>query len=105
MRRAGCPISRAFREKWGLSDVPHKSGYACAAAAPPLSARESILMRTLAPPMPPSGKAPKVVMPHPKEIVTIRLDADLLRWFRQHPGYQTRINAILRAYMKAQDAG
>ena len=42
-------------------------------------------------------------MPHPKEIVTIRLDADLLRWFRQHPGYQTRINAILRAYMKAQD--
>jgi uncharacterized protein (DUF4415 family) len=47
-------------------------------------------------------KNAKVVMPHPKEIVTIRLDADLLRWFRQHPGYQTRINAILRAYMKAQ---
>jgi uncharacterized protein (DUF4415 family) len=23
-------------------------------------------------------------------------------WFRQHPGYQTRINAILRAYMNAQ---
>ncbi len=45
-----------------------------------------------------------VVMPAPKEIVTMRLDADLLRWFRQHPGYQTRINAILRAYMKAQDA-
>ena len=50
-------------------------------------------------------KNAKVVMPHPKEIVTIRLDADLLRWFRQHPGYQTRINAILRAYMKAQNAG
>jgi uncharacterized protein (DUF4415 family) len=41
-------------------------------------------------------------MPAPKEIVTIRLDADLLRWFRHHPGYQTRINAILRAYMNAQ---
>jgi uncharacterized protein (DUF4415 family) len=39
---------------------------------------------------------------HPKRIVTIRLDADLLRWFRQHPGYQTRINAILRAYTQAQ---
>ena len=30
------------------------------------------------------------------------LDADLLRWFRQHPGYQTPINAILRAYMNPQ---
>src|SRR5271167_3428088 len=47
-------------------------------------------------------KNAKVVMPVPKEIVTIRLDADLLRWFRQHPGYQTRINAILRAYRNAQ---
>src|SRR5271165_5854218 len=37
-------------------------------------------------------KNAKVVMPVPKEIVTIRLDADLLRWFRLHPGYQTRIN-------------
>ena len=46
-------------------------------------------------------KGAKVVMPTPKEIVTMRLDADLLRWFRQQRGYQTRINAILRAYMKA----
>ena len=43
-----------------------------------------------------------IVMPPPKTIVTIRLDADLLRWFRQQRGYQTRINAILRAYMNAQ---
>jgi uncharacterized protein (DUF4415 family) len=43
----------------------------------------------------------KVVLPRPKEVVTMRLDADLLEWFRQHEGYQTRINAILRAYMKA----
>jgi uncharacterized protein (DUF4415 family) len=47
-------------------------------------------------------KSAKVVMPLPKEIVNMRLDADLLRWFRRHRGYQTRINAILRAYMKAQ---
>ena len=47
-------------------------------------------------------KSAKVVMPAPKEIVTMRLDADLLRWFRQQRGYQTRINAILRAYMQAQ---
>ena len=48
-------------------------------------------------------KSARVVMPTPKEIVTMRLDADLLRWFRQQRGYQTRINAILRAYMQAQD--
>src|SRR5271169_1291213 len=47
-------------------------------------------------------KNAKVVMPVPKKIVTMRLDADLLRWFRQQRGYQTRINAILRAYMNAQ---
>lgn len=49
-------------------------------------------------------KGAKVVMPAPKQIVTMRLDADLLRWFRQQRGYQTRINAILRTYRKAHDA-
>lgn len=48
-------------------------------------------------------KGAEVVMPTPKQIVTMRLDADLLRWFRQQRGYQTRINAVLRAYMKAHD--
>ncbi|MGA8762260.1 MAG: BrnA antitoxin family protein [Candidatus Sulfotelmatobacter sp.] len=48
-------------------------------------------------------KSARVVMPVPKEIVTMCLDADLLRWFRRYPGYQTRISAILRAYMNAQD--
>jgi len=33
----------------------------------------------------------------------MRLDADLLAWFRQQRGYQPRINAILRAYMKAHE--
>ena len=42
-----------------------------------------------------------LVLPRPKEAITIRLDADVLDWFRRHKGYQTRINAILRAYMKA----
>ena len=35
----------------------------------------------------------------------MRLDGDLLAWFRQQRGYQTRINAILRAYMKAHVSG
>lgn len=35
-----------------------------------------------------------------KQIVTIRLDTDMLEWFKgAGPGYQTRINQILRQYM------
>ena len=49
-------------------------------------------------------KHAKLVLPTPKTIVTMRLDSDLLKWFRQHPGYQTRINAILRAYMQAHES-
>jgi uncharacterized protein (DUF4415 family) len=50
-------------------------------------------------------KDAKVVWPTRKTVVTMRLDADLLAWFRQQRGYQTRINAILRAYMKAHASG
>ena len=46
--------------------------------------------------------AAKVVMPRPKQTVTMRLDADLLEWFRTRRGYQTRINAILRSHMDSQ---
>jgi len=42
-----------------------------------------------------------VSMPERKESITIRLDADVLRWFRRSKGYQTRMNAVLRAYMEA----
>ena len=47
-------------------------------------------------------KNAKVVLPRTKQTVTIRLDADLLAWFRSQKGYQTRINAVLRTYMDAQ---
>jgi len=37
-----------------------------------------------------------------KRAVTIRLDADVLEWFKgQGAGYQTRINQLLRQYMQA----
>jgi len=40
-----------------------------------------------------------------KQIVTIRLDVDMLEWFKSAgPGYQTRINQVLREYMDAQRA-
>ena len=49
-------------------------------------------------------KTAKVVLPSPKETITIRLDADVLAWFRERGrGYQTRINAILRSYMRAHE--
>lgn len=39
-----------------------------------------------------------------KEQVTLRLDADVLHWFKQSgSGYQTRINAALRRFVEADD--
>ncbi len=39
----------------------------------------------------------------PKQPVTLRLDADVLTWFKsQGAGYQTRINKLLRSYMESQ---
>jgi uncharacterized protein (DUF4415 family) len=37
-----------------------------------------------------------------KAQVTLRIDADVIEWFRRRgKGYQTRINSILRAYKDA----
>lgn len=37
-----------------------------------------------------------------KAQLTIRVDKDVLAWFKAHGrGYQTQINALLRAYMEA----
>ena len=46
-------------------------------------------------------KSARVVIPAAKQTITIRLDADVLEWLRKQKGYQTRINAVLRAYMDA----
>jgi uncharacterized protein (DUF4415 family) len=43
--------------------------------------------------------------PPAKQQLTIRLDADVLKWLKAHGrGYQTRINRILRAAMEGQPA-
>ena len=40
-----------------------------------------------------------------KVSVTLRLDQDMAKWFwRQGEGYQSRMNAVLRAYMLAKAA-
>lgn len=39
----------------------------------------------------------------PKRQITVRLDEDVIDWFKsQGKGYQTRMNAVLRAYCEAQ---
>ncbi len=54
----------------------------------------------------PEGWESTIVMhglPPRKRDVHIRLDADVLDWFRAHGrGYQTRINAVLRAFVEAR---
>lgn len=45
-----------------------------------------------------------LILPGPKQLVCLRIDRDILDWFRvQGRGYQTRMNAVLRRYMEAQD--
>lgn len=45
----------------------------------------------------------EVVIPTPKRAISIRLDDNVIAWFKaQGPGYQTRISAVLKAYVLAQ---
>lgn len=45
----------------------------------------------------------RLVLPPGKENVTLRVDRDVLAWFRATgKGFHTRMNAVLRAYMEAQ---
>ena len=43
----------------------------------------------------------EVVIPQPKHAISLRVDSDVLKWFKsQGKGYQTRMNTVLRAYME-----
>ena len=50
-----------------------------------------------------SGARRGVLFRPVKQQITLRLDADLIDWFRRHPepneGYQTSINRALREYV------
>ena len=44
----------------------------------------------------------EILRPLAKEPISLRVDADVLVWFRrQGRGYQTRMNAVLRQHMRA----
>jgi uncharacterized protein (DUF4415 family) len=43
-----------------------------------------------------------LVAPPAKTLLSLRVDSDVVEWFRaQGRGYQSRMNALLRAYMDA----
>lgn len=77
----------------------------------PVRTPEAGLVSPVPPPAPATADVVNMVrhiarrgLPEPprKEAISLRLDADVLDWFRARgPGYQTRINAVLRAYMEA----
>lgn len=44
----------------------------------------------------------ELVTPQTKEAISLRVDRDVLEWFRSAgPRYQSRMNAVLRSYMTA----
>jgi len=48
----------------------------------------------------------ELVEPVRKQAVSLRIDEDVLDWFRQRgPRYQSRMNAVLRSYMNARSRG
>lgn len=48
----------------------------------------------------------KLVVPPAKQAVSVRLDQDVIAFFKaEGPGYQTRMNAVLRSYMLAKRKG
>jgi uncharacterized protein (DUF4415 family) len=48
-------------------------------------------------------KTARVVMPGGKTSVHLRLDSDVVEWFKANgKGHLTRMNAVLKAYVEAQ---
>jgi uncharacterized protein (DUF4415 family) len=69
----------------------------------PMSHEEAMRRRHADPeaprPYPGWEKTIVVGLPEPKRQITLRLDADLLRWFQgKGRGYQSLMNAVLRGY-------
>ena len=50
------------------------------------------------------GVVRRGLQPITKRQLTLRLDSDVIDWFKkQGQGYQTKMNALLRAYMQEHD--
>ena len=66
--------------------------------------RDSDIDFSEAPELGPDFCAHAILWAGPKQQITLRLDPDVLAFFRQHGrGYQTTINAVLRKYLEARE--
>ncbi len=75
---------------------PTRTAYSPAPRRLTRAIREAEIVRDF---LPPPGELKNAT----KRPVTIRLDADVVEWFKRFGGgYQTRINRVLRSYMEAQ---
>jgi uncharacterized protein (DUF4415 family) len=46
-------------------------------------------------------KNAELILPKPKVVVTLRVDADVMEWFRtKGKGYQTMMNAVLKGWVE-----
>lgn len=46
-------------------------------------------------------KDAKICIPQHKQSITLRIDSDVLEWFKTlGKGYQTKINAVLKTYVE-----
>jgi len=84
-------ISRKSRTDWKRVDAlpDHRIDFSDTPELTPEMFARAVVRRGLEP-------------PERKKQLTLRIDSDVLEWYRrQGPGYQTRINALLRAYMQA----
>jgi uncharacterized protein (DUF4415 family) len=58
------------------------------------------------PELDPDFFARAILWPGPKKQITLRLDPDVLTFFRkQGKGYQSTINAVLRKYVESRKSG
>lgn len=47
----------------------------------------------------------QITIPQPKKAISLRVDRDIIEFFKSEgKGYQTRMNAVLRSYMKARQS-
>ena len=91
--RRSAPARRKTKTDWRRVERMREAELAAAAASDP----------DALPTDPTFWKDARLVMQEPKVRVSLRLDRDVLDWFKaQGRGYQSRINAVLRAFMDAQ---
>ena len=79
------------RSDWAKTDALSEAALDAAIAADPDEGPDHLAI---------DWDAAEIGLPAPKQMVNMRLDADVLAWFRgSGRGYQTRINAVLRSYV------